>query len=236
LPKPTRKEQLFDLVFPASCLSCSTHGQLLCGGCLAELAGLASARVGVCRRHPQECRRPVFDGFRAAGDYGGLIKEMVLRLKSSERPFAVPLSRLMLAAAGNEPAYLAPQQVFCVPSEKSKIKHRGYNPAELLARHVARHLGRPLERSLQKVRRTLDQDGLSGNDRWHNVSGAFAVTSEGGVRPNVLLVDDVLTTGATADACAAALMEAGAERVHVLVAASAVLRSSHHVFERQLGN
>jgi len=147
---------------------------------------------------------------------------MVLRLKSSQQPLAVPLSRLMLAAAGNEPAYLAPEQVFCVPSEKARVKQRGYNPAELLALLIARHLGRPLELSLLKKRHTLDQDGLSGKERWGNVADAYMVAPDSRVRGKVLLVDDVLTTGATADSCARVLVEAGADRVNVLVAARAI--------------
>jgi competence protein ComFC len=164
--------------------------------------------------------RPLtFSDFRAAGDYGGLLKEMVLRLKSSQRLIAGTLSRLMLAAAGNEPAYLAPDLVYFVPSEKMKVKQRGFNPAELLALLIARHLGRPLERSLCKVKRTPDQDGLNGRQRWTNVQGAFAVSSDCSVHGRVLLIDDVLTTGATADCCARALVDAGADCVNVLVAA-----------------
>jgi predicted amidophosphoribosyltransferase len=157
---------------------------------------------------------------------------MVLRLKSSQRPVAVPLSRLMLAAAGNDPVYLAPERVFFVPSEKAKVKQRGYNPAELLALLIARHLGRPLERSLYKARPTLDQNRLSGQQRWANVRGAFMVAADSRVSGRALLVDDVLTTGATADACACALKDAGAESVNVLVAARARFKSETVRFER----
>jgi predicted amidophosphoribosyltransferase len=150
---------------------------------------------------------------------------MILRLKSSARPFAAPLARLMIVAAGNEPAYLAPDRVFYVPSDRIKLIERGYNPAELLAREVSRHLGRPLEDRLEKTRWTVDQDGLSGPGRWKNVPGAFAVVPGGGVIGRALLVDDVLTTGATADSCCRAIMQAGADSVHVLVAAHAILRT-----------
>lgn len=222
MPGTTCSQQLLDLIFPAPCLSCGAHGRLLCDGCLAELAGRAAVQVeDQCDR--QVGPAPAFDGLRAAGDYGGLLKEMVLRLKSSQRLLAGPLSRLMLAAGGNEPAYLAPERVFFVPSEKMKIKQRGYNPAGLLALRIARHLGRPLERSLRKARHTISQDGLSGRQRWENTAGAFVAVTDGGIRGRVLLVDDVLTTGATADSCARALKDAGADCVNVLVAARAKL-------------
>jgi len=215
-----RKEELLDIIFPSQCLGCGSHGNVLCRRCLASLAGGSLSEAGASGHW----RRSVVSGYRAAGVYGGLIKEMVLNLKSSARPFAGPLSRLMVAAAGNDPDYLAPDFVCFVPSERKKIVERGYNPAELLARGVSRDLGRPLGRVLRKTRSTLDQDRVGAEARWENVAGAFAVTSEGGVRGRILLVDDVLTTGATAEACSQALLDAGAEAVHVLVAARAMLQ------------
>jgi predicted amidophosphoribosyltransferase len=222
---PSKKEEILDLVYPTSCLGCGRHGRALCDRCLAALAGRARGQQLDLWGHCDAAVKPAYNGFRAAGEYGGLVKEMVLRLKSSGRPFALPLARLMVAAAGNEPTYLAPDRVFYVPSERAKVLQRGYTPAERLARAIVRHLERPLEHCLVKKRRTADQDGLSGSARWENVSGAFAVLPGGKVRGCALLVDDVLTTGATADSCARAIMEAGADSVHVLVAARAIWRS-----------
>lgn len=222
---PSAGEEILDLVFPTFCVGCGVHGRVVCDSCLAVLAGLVSGKLDDPSWHPCPTGRPAYSGFRAAGVYGGLIKEMVLCLKSSARPFAAPLARLMIAAGGNEPAYLAPDRVFFVPSDRAKLLQRGYNPAELLARLVARHLDRPLETRLEKTRRTADQDGLSGPGRWENLSGAFTVSGGTRVSGRALLVDDVLTTGATADSCSRAIMDAGADSVHVLVAARAILRS-----------
>lgn len=218
----TRKEELLGLIYPAACLGCGAQGRVVCERCLAGLA----ARAPVTGNTPRQPGRvPVFSGLRAACQYGGLARDMVLRLKSSGRPFAHPLSRLMLAAGGNEPSYLVPDLVCFVPSEKRKIAQRGYNPAELLAREIARCIGRPLVECLSKSRHTQDQDQVRGDERWANIAGAFAARPGGAVVGRVLLVDDVLTTGATADACAGVLIEAGACSVHVLVAARAVLRN-----------
>jgi predicted amidophosphoribosyltransferase len=222
---PSMREEILDLVFPTCCLGCGAHGRVLCDSCLAVLAGLASGELDDPPWHPCPTGRPAYSGFRAAGVYGGLIKEMVLRLKSSARPFAGPLARLMIAAGGNEPLYLAPDRIFFVPSDRAKLLQRGYNPAELLARSVARHLDRPLENRLEKTRRTADQDGLSESGRWENSSGAFAVFGGTRVSGRALLVDDVLTTGATADSCSRAIIDAGADSVHLLVAARAIRRS-----------
>jgi len=218
-------EQLLDLLFPTLCVGCAKPGgEVLCRQCLARLASS-------CDRHEFETpgtrvrSETRVSGIRAAGIYRGELKEMVLGLKSSCRPFGVPLARLMVSAAGNDPCYVAPDLITYVPSERRKIIERGYNPAELLARKVAQLLGRPLANCLVKVRLTEDQDRLPAPDRWENIEGAFNVRT--GFRPSgpVLLIDDVLTTGATAAGCAGALLDSGAESVHALVAARAVLDS-----------
>lgn len=170
-------------------------------------------------------RRHLFDGFKASGAYSGLLKDMVIELKSSIKPFAWPLARLMAAAAGNDPGYCHADQVCFVPSSRRRVSERGYNPAEVLASLLASCWGRPLVPLLEKVRHTADQDSLARADRWTNVSGAFECAAR--VRPgaSVLLVDDVLTTGATAEDCARALRVGGARTVRVLVAASTWLKT-----------
>ncbi|MBU4386106.1 MAG: ComF family protein [Actinobacteria bacterium] len=216
--------EILDLVYPVSCLGCGrAGGRGLCGRCLAGLASrcaMPGAQSGGRCRGGETC----FSGYRAAGEYGGLIREMVLELKSSARYFASPLARLMVASAGNDPGYLVPDYVCYVPSTREKVAQRGYNPAKVLARRVARHLGRPLFEGLVKTRPTLEQDRVAGARRWENVAGAFGV-ARGGSHGSVMLVDDVLTTGATADACARALLDSGADSVSVLVAARTVLNS-----------
>jgi predicted amidophosphoribosyltransferase len=113
-----------------------------------------------------------------------------------------------------------------VPSTRAKTARRGFNPASLLAREVARLLDRRLLEALVMTRKTADQDVTPGHLRAGNVSGAFAVARGLETPGDVLLVDDVLTTGATTDACSEALQEAGAWSVQILVAARAVLRGA----------
>jgi ComF family protein len=97
---------------------------------------------------------------------------------------------------------------------------RGFNQAELLAQEIARRSATPVRRSVRRIRGTAPQAGLTHAKRRQNVAGAFRVAGRvEGMR--VLLVDDVLTTGATASACARALKAAGAERVAVLTVARA---------------
>lgn len=223
------KEQILDLVFPCECLGCGAPGEVICLRCLA---GLAVSRDGRCADEPGlagcwPAQGRLFGGMRAAGLYQGLLKEAVLALKSSQRPLASPLSALMVAASGNDPDYIAPDVVCFVPSTREKTRRLGYNPAELLARAVSRRIARPAVRALVKTRATRDQDGLPREARLVNVTGAFEAETAAVSGRRVLLVDDVFTTGATAQACSEALLDAGAGSVHVLVAAHAVVRSAN---------
>jgi predicted amidophosphoribosyltransferase len=219
--------ELLDLALPTECIGCGGHGGgVLCGDCLPLLVKsrpLSWPDDFTLGREELGLEAGVA-GWRAAGLYHGLLKELVLRLKSSCRHVATPLSIAMVAAAGNDPAFLVPDMVCFVPSSREKVVSRGYNPAELLARAVSERLGRPLMQCLAKTRATLDQDGLPGYQRLSNVSGAFGATRILEPRSSVLLVDDVLTTGATARACSGALLAAGAHEVRVLVAARAAMR------------
>lgn len=168
---------------------------------------------------------PSFESARAVGAYMGTIKHLVLSLKNSEPSCAEPLALLMVVAGGNDPAYISPDYVCFVPSAREKRRERGFNPAEILARRIAAHIGKPLSGVLRKTRKTSDQDELSLPERLTNLEGVFRV--RGNLRPGgrVLLVDDVFTTGATADACSRALLAGGAREVNVIVAARTPLLS-----------
>ena len=216
--------ELLDLAFPTACHGCGAPGgEVLCPRCLAEIA-LSTSREDLEEHGGIKAgSRPAqgFSGFRAAGPYEGLLREAVLALKSSRRPFAAPLALLMMAAAGNDPAYIAPDAVCFVPSTRAKVLERGYNPAEVLARIISGRTGRPIVACLAKTRETEDQDALSRAARFPNVNGAFRARASDVRGGRILLVDDVLTTGATAGSCSEALLSAGARSVHVLVAAEA---------------
>lgn len=216
-------DQVIDLLFPMYCIGCrKSGGSVICYPCLIRLVSPLADEQG--SRHRTE-GTPGFNGFRAAGEYRGLLKEMILRLKSSRRPYAYPLARLMVIAAGNDPRYIAPDAVCFVPSSRKKILERGYNPAEMLARVYAAHIGVPLTRCIEMTRTTEDQDMLRSTERRANVASAFRVRNREVIGGSILLIDDVLTTGATAAACSTALLESGASEVNVLVAAHSVLRN-----------
>jgi predicted amidophosphoribosyltransferase len=113
---------------------------------------------------------------------------------------------------------LAASVVTWVPGRGADVRRRGFDHAEVLARSVATLLGLPVARCLERSGRTLDQAGLSATERWHNLEGAF-VAGSAVSRP--VVVDDVVTTGATIRSCALALVAGGAEHVDALVACCA---------------
>ncbi len=159
-----------------------------------------------------------FDTVYTFGSYEETLRELIHLFKYGKvRPLADPLGRLLARA-------IPPEQRFDVivpmPLHWRKRWSRGYNQSELLARFIARRRGVPMAKIVRRVKATAPQAGLSNSKRRLNMSGAFAMRKGANVKGlRVLLIDDVLTTGATASACAKVLKRAGAK--HVAVAAVA---------------
>ena len=157
---------------------------------------------------------PGIDRVVAAWEHDGVARNLVLDLKlGGARWAAEPMVDGMCAAAAR--SGLQGHVVTWVPGRRSDAVQRGYDHAQLLAAKVGRRLGLRPARLLRRIRPVGDQAALGARERFANLAGAFAA------RPcpeAVVLVDDVVTTGATAAACAAALRAAGATRVEVLAA------------------
>jgi ComF family protein len=152
-----------------------------------------------------------FEKARAPLRYEGVGKRIVQTLKYGRYlPVVERLMVPMLREALSEKFDV----VVPVPLHRSRLRSRGFNQAELMARGLAEKIKAPLSDRLEAVRRTRDQVELTAAGRRANVEGAFR--SRGAVRGKALLVDDVFTTGATLSACAAELRRAGAREVHAL--------------------
>ena len=195
----------------------------LCDKCKLEINDNYCLR---CGRHKvgigdycDECSdMPIrFDEARSAVNYVDNAKSLVLRLKYGNSPYlAQYLSRYLL-----DILLLSDWDIDCitfVPLHKTRLKKRGYNQAELLAQSLAECTNKPCKALLEKTVVTPNQAKLNRQERMENLRGSFAVK----IAPpeHVLLVDDVLTTGSTADECSRVLKKAGAKVVYVLTFAS----------------
>lgn len=159
-----------------------------------------------------------FDAVLSFGEYEGVLRKLIHLFKYSRiSPLAPRLGALMSRALPRDARFdlLVP-----MPLHWRRRWRRGFNQSELLARALSQRTGIPVVNAVRRRKSTPAQAGLTGAQRRVNVTGAFAVKKREFVEGrNVLLVDDVLTTGATANACAAALKRAGAGRVTVLTLA-----------------
>jgi ComF family protein len=187
----------------------------VCDGCGDPLQSwrVISLEQGVCPRCRR--RRHAATRSRAIGLYEGSLRGIVHALKyDGRRSVARPLATLMVECGR---AVLEGVDVAVpVPLHRSRQRARGFNQAY----ELARHLGPPVVRALRRVRATPSQTDLPEARRHANVRGAFALARSAPVRGLcVLLVDDVSTTGATLEACARVLREAGAREVRALTAA-----------------
>lgn len=229
-----------DLIMPPVCLVCrapiGAH-DALCASCWREIdfirpplcdrLGLpmpfdASLGMGPMISAAAAADPPVYDRARAVAAHAGSMRTLVHALKFQDRHDVRRLLGRWLAEAGRD---LLPDAgiVVPVPLARGRLISRRFNQAAILAREVAALTGLGYEPLLlARSRATESQVGLSRQQRQRNVAGAFTVPAGRASRvagQNILLIDDVITTGSTVSACARALKRAGAARVDVLALA-----------------
>ena len=231
---------VLDLLYPALCPVCdhalgAGRRDPLCRECWNAIERIDPPFCATCglpwpafepaastlplRCHACVTAAPPFDYGRAAGAYAGPLREALHALKfGGKRALAGPLSVLVLEQCG---AVLGPHvdALVPVPLARARERERGFNQAALLAAHLAAASGLPSRPAwLSRARGTRPQTELTAGERRTNVSRAF-VASPGVSGAHVVLVDDIVTTGATAAECGRTLRAAGARAVGVLAVA-----------------
>ena len=221
--------RLLDLALPASCAGCGVEGAPLCRSCLPALDARLELPPGTLMGLPSETPAPLLQ-LEWCAPFAGTTRRALHLLKyAGERRLARPLGNAIArrwARAGAGGQVLVP-----VPVHRERARLRGYDQAILLAEAAAAALELPMAPILERRRATVAQYQLDRAHRAENVHGAFGLIARGAGaaagagRPSpvvarwVVLVDDVVTTGATLAACARVLMAAGAEGVSAVTVA-----------------
>ena len=213
-------EALLNLIFPPTCAICGAYGdEIFCQKCAERIKYTGRA----AEKFPGEFS---FDSARSIVVYEGPIKEAIHKLKfRNKKALADPLIELVtIYLDKNCRAFDDAQLVLPVPLFGSREKGRGYNQSVFFANAVSGYLNIELnENVLVRVRNTKPQFELKRPDRFANVKDAFEIANGEIVKgKNIVLVDDILTTGATASECAKVLKSAGAGKVSVLTLARAI--------------
>lgn len=229
-----------DVIYPPVCPVCGRPAPVAerkrleaCPECVKKIIPVEDACMGlgiVCQRCGKQVKndeefcydckryRHIFDQGAAAFVYTADIKNSIYRYKyADKREYASWYARRMYECCGRKIHLWEPDVIIPVPLHEKKLKMRGYNQAELLARELSLLTGIKTDSKLlvrqknTKALKTLDE-----SERIKNLKNAFNITRDVVKYKKVLLVDDIYTTGATADGCAAVLKQAGAERVYIL--------------------
>lgn len=225
------RDGFLESFYPARCAICDLPGTMLCEACEQRLCpidrAVACPRCGAPDGVDQcvACAGQTFSfsGARAAGSFDGSFSRLITIYKDAgERRLAPEIARLMVIAAGDDWRSWADGVAF-IPDSAAAYRRRGFDHMEEIARVFSAHVRAPFLDVLVSEG-TGDQRGLSRLDRAERAAGTFSLVEDEAVLRMVggrdlILLDDVLTTGATLDAAAATLLEAGAHEVRVVVLA-----------------
>ncbi len=235
IPLPGFGRRLLDAFLPPLCLSCAVpiDDQVgLCPSCRRDIAFIHTPICSLCgRRLPPaascaHCHHVAgfVNRYRAVFDYDRASRRLVLAFKYGDRLDAAPVYGRWMADFGADLVAEA-DSIVPIPLHWLRLWRRRYNQAAVLARTIGDHCGKPVYVDLLvRCRATKPQMGMNQDQRRLNVRGAFMIRPDRRILlagRNILLIDDVLTSGATVEACAEILKNAGARSVDVLTLADA---------------
>lgn len=219
-----------DWIYPPVCCTCGEIGKLLCDSCYSQITFIQSPDCvycgepiksgNICTRCKQQL--PHFSKLRSLGYYSGPLRDAIVSLKYHRNIglgsfFAPALCEIIVKERWNVDLITA------IPLSENRKKERGYNQAEILAKPIAGRMNLPYsEKSVQRNKHTSSQVGLTVKERQLNMKDVFKADPQFVKDKSILLIDDVATTGATMDACAKALLDAGCRQVFGLTLAKTI--------------
>ncbi len=215
-------EAIISLVAPYDCLGCGQQGLLVCSWCWPDLFLPVPTRCYKCLKSTAssktclKCRRksPLTNVWVSA-DYEALPKRLVSLLKFGRNQTAADIMASYMAE--NLPVFAKQPMLVSVPTATSRVRQRGYDQAKLIAKNLAKTTGYDLVTTLGRLGQTR-QVGAKRAQRAKQLAGAFYIKRPLLIKgANILLVDDVITTGATLEAAAKVLKTAGAKTVSAIV-------------------
>ena len=205
---------LLDLLLPGACAGCGRYGAVLCATCVASMQPAGADLDLFAAPDPRVVVGDAMELAMAAFAHEGAMRRALQRLKyGGAGKLAAPLA---LAAAPSLVRLLqltGDAALVPVPVHAARRRQRGYNQAELLSAELSRLTQRPVVDLLVRSRPTTRQHGLGRADRLHNLRGALGIRPDLGVPRVAIVVDDILTTASTLEACAETLRRQGADRV-----------------------
>ncbi|MCY6485642.1 ComF family protein [Clostridium aestuarii] len=195
---------------------------IICNGYIKEeelLCGKCSASVKICNNSLEIINDGIKIVCYSSAYYSSIIKELIIRLKyKNDFKAGEVLAKYMINTIKLQEIKF--DVITYVPSTREAIKKRGYNQSEYLAKIIGNEMNKKVYRILKKTKNTKDQIGLNEEERWLNLKNSFRSIRYMQIESKtVLLIDDVVTTGATSFYCAKNLLENGAKEVLVLTAA-----------------
>lgn len=221
------KENLFPLSYTCDGCGIETFDGNLCPECLKNTTFNDKFTCPVCGRKTEkrweiciECKAkpPLYDTAVSALIYEGTAVKLIHKFKNGDAYLKDYFADLIVAKLTDFPQF---DYIAFVPMTKKAEFKRGYNQSKLLAESISKRINVPVCDVIEKIKGTTAQKSLSGKDRAKNLEGSFKAKSKDALLDkNVLLVDDILTTGATADAICKSLFRAGAMRVFLATIAS----------------
>jgi len=232
----TLAKSFINLIYPLHCAACKKpldpeHESAVCDHCIGLIKRNPAPHCIYCGKSVDtagcacgDClnKKPIFFKASSAYLYEGVLKELILQFKyKGKLALSNDLSGLMSDFLYDNPDILEDVSIITfVPISTSRMMRRGFNQSKILAKHLSDSYGIPMVKCIEKTASTKNQNELARLDRLSNLKGAFRVKS--GTNLNgltILIVDDVMTTGATLNECAIALKKHGAANVRCLTLA-----------------